>query len=286
MTSLIDKFVISRGYIKNPLVFIILNGVMNIFLIFLLPFAGFEPLKFADFLIALFSGVMLSAAVSVYYKAVQYDDISKIAILFQLGPVFVLVLSFLFLGETLTKSDFIGFLLLLGAGIIISYKKINGLFKLGKAFWLMLVSEFLIAFALISSKHIYSATGFWSAFLWLRLASFTALFVLFLPYVRKDAANTFKQMSPNIKGLMAFKMLIDFSAFVFSGYAILNGPISLVTALGSSALPTFVFILTTICSVYFPGIVKENIYKKAVFTKLAAIALIVIGIYFINVNKF
>ena len=51
---------------------------MNIFLIFLLPFVSFEPLKFTDFLIVLFAGAAYSIAVTLYYKAVQYDEISRI----------------------------------------------------------------------------------------------------------------------------------------------------------------------------------------------------------------
>src|SRR3989344_4747471 len=112
-TSVIDKIVISKGYIKSPLVYIVLNGLMNIFLIFLLPFVGFEPLKLIDFLVALFAGIALSAAVTIYYKAVQYDEISKIKMIDQIGPIFVLILSFLFLGEILTKNHFIGFLFLI-----------------------------------------------------------------------------------------------------------------------------------------------------------------------------
>ena len=77
-TSLIDKFVISKGYIKNPLVYIVLNGLMSVFLVFLLPFVHVESLKFTDFLIALLSGICYSAAVTLYYKAVQYDEISRI----------------------------------------------------------------------------------------------------------------------------------------------------------------------------------------------------------------
>ena len=258
ITSLIDKIVISKGYIKNPLVYIVLNGLMNIFLIFMLPFVGFEPLKIIDFFIVLFSGLVFSASVILYYKAVQYDDISKVIILFQLGPIFVLVLSFLFLEDVLTGNHFIGFLFLLSAGVIVSYKKVNSTFKLSKAFYLMLMATILSAISLVLAKYIFSITSFWSAFLWLRVSGFTALLVLLLPSARNDAAKTFKQMMPKIKGLMAFKMLIDFSAFVFLGYAILNGPVSLVTALGSSALPTFVFILTLFCSICFPNLIKEE----------------------------
>ena len=282
ITSMIDKVVISKGYIKNPLVYIVLNGMTNVLLIFLLPFVGFESLRLTDFLIAMFSGAVFSASVTLYYKAVQYDDISRVIILFQLGPIFTLILSFLFLSEVLTKNSFIGFLFLLSAGILVSYKRVNGSFKLSKAFYLMAISMFLGAIAYVTGKYVYSITSFWSAFLWLRLAGFTAIGVLLLPSIRKDAMTTFKLMKPKIKGLMVLKMLIDFSALIFIGYAILNGPVSLVSALGSSALPLFVFILALITSIYLPKLVKEDIDRKAILTKLAAIALMIIGISFIN----
>ena len=282
ITSLIDKIVISKGYIKNPAVYIVLNGLSNIFLVFLLPFVGLEPLKFMDILIVLLSGVMFSFAVAIYYKAVQYDEISRVAMLFQIIPVFVLILSFLFLGEILTKSHFMGFLFLLSAGITVSYKKFENSFKLSKAFYYMLISTFLAALYYVSSKHIFSVTNFWSAFIWLRLTSFSALFVLFVPSIRKQFAETFKGMKSKVKGLLSFKMLIDFSAFIFSGYAILYGPISLVTALNNSINPLFVFMITLFTSVYIPNLIREDIDKRAILTKVLAIALIIAGIVFVN----
>ena len=134
LCSLIDKFVISRGYIRNPVVYIVLNGLTSIFLVFLLPFVRFEALKVIDFLIAVFAGVAFSIAVTLYYKAVQYDEISRVVMLYQLTPVLVLVLSYLFLTEILTKNHLIGFLFLISAGLIISYKKVKKLFRLSKAF--------------------------------------------------------------------------------------------------------------------------------------------------------
>lgn len=281
-TSLIDKFVISKGHIKNPLVYIVLNGLMNLLLVFLLPFAWFEPLKFTDFMIVLLSGAAYAAAVAVYYKAVQHDDISKIIILNQLTPIFVLALSFLFLGEMLAKNDFIGFLLLLAAGIMVSYKKTESSLKLSRAFYYMLLSAFLGAIGLAAAKHVFSITGFWSAFLWLRLAAFSALFVLLIPAIRGQFAETFKNMKPRIRGLLGLKIAVDFSAFIFLSYAILNGPISLVSVLVSSLLPLFVFLLVLLTSAYLPKIIKEEIDSKAVLTKLSAIALVIAGIVFIS----
>lgn len=281
-TTLIDKIVISKGYIKNPLVYIVLNGLMNVFLIFLLPFVGFEPLKSADLLIALFSGITWAAAVTVYYKAVQYDEISKISMLNQLAPIFVLLLAFLFLGEVLAKNHFIGFLLLIGAGVIVSYKKVENSFKLSKAFWYMLLSALIGAVSLVAAKHIFTVTSFWNAFLWLRLSSFTALLVLLIPQVRNEFAETFMKMKNKVKWLLGFKMVVDFTAFTFAGYALMNGPASLVSALSSSIQPIFVFAIASFTSIYLPNIVKEEISKKTIFTKLAAIIFMITGILFIN----
>ncbi|MEK6983185.1 MAG: EamA family transporter [Nanoarchaeota archaeon] len=134
---LIDKFVIEKQHIKNPLVFITANGMMNVLILFLLPFLGLTYLKLHELLIALASGVFLSLAVIVYYKAVQYEEISRITILFQLGPIFALILSYILLGEILTKTHLVGFFFLISAGLMASYKKIKGSFKISIAFYLM-----------------------------------------------------------------------------------------------------------------------------------------------------
>lgn len=280
-TSVIDKIVISKGYIKSPFVFIVLNGAMNIFIIFLLPFFSFEPLKLIDFLIALLAGISLSAAVILYYKAVQYDEISRIKIIFQMEPIFILLLSFLFLGEILTKNHMLGFLFLFVAGIIVSYK--NGkTIKISKAFYYCLIAMIFAAFYVIFAKHTLSITSFWSAFLWLRLANSSALAVLLVPSIRNNFAETFKNMRGSIKSLLGFKMIVDFSAFVFANYALSKAPASLVGALETAVAPLFTFALALFMTIYLPRIIKEEVSKKAVLTKFLAIALIIAGIWFVN----
>lgn len=284
ITSLIDKIIISKGHIKNPLVYIVLNGAMNIFLIFLLPFVAIEPLKFTDFLIVMISGVLFSASVALYYKAVHYDEISRISVLAQLGPIFVLLFSFLFLMERLTKNHFIGFVFLVGAGIIISYKKAENSFRLSKAFWYMLASAFIGSISMVMAKHIFNATSFWNAFFWLRLSGFTALFVLLAPPIRHQFVETFRRMGKKIRGLLGFKVVVDFSALIFAGYALMKGHASLVSALSSSIQPIFIFILALFTSIYLPKVVMEKIDKKTILTKVLAIVLTIAGIVFINLN--
>lgn len=279
--SLIDKFVLSRGYIKNPFVYIVLNGLTNIFLMFMLPFVGFESLKFTDFLIALSSEILLAVSVILYYKAVIYEEISKVAILFQLGPIFALILSFIFLNEKLTANHILGFIFFLFAGIIVSLRFKNKLI-ISKAFPLIALSMILGSIGLVMVKYVYTVTTFWSAFLWLRAASFIALFVIFAPSVRKEFFETFKNMKNKTKGLMLTKMIIDFSAFIFAGFAIISAPVSLYSALTNAAFPLFVFALALLASIYFPSVIKEDINKKAIAVKIIAILFIIIGVVFVN----
>ena len=281
-TSLFDKILLSKGHIKSPYVFIVFNGAMNVLLIFLLPFFDFGHLSLKDAAIAIAASTFLIIGIIFYYMAVQKEEISRILMLWQLTPVFVLIISFLFIGETLTKRHFIGFLLLFAAGIIVSYKKINGKFMLSKAFCLMILSTLPISLYYIMSKHVYEVTDFWSAFMWLRVAAFSGILVLLIPSVRKQFITTVKSMKSGAKGLIGFKMIVDFSAFMFLGYAMLNGPISLISALGSAAAPMFIFFITVFTSIYLPHLVKENIDRKSILTKIMAIALIIAGIIFVN----
>ncbi len=281
-TTMIDKFIISKKHISNPLVYIVINGLTNLAFIFLLLFFKFEPLRFGDFMIALLSSAGFAIGVTLYYKAIQYEEISRITLLYQSTPLFVFGLSMIFLSESLSAYHLLGFFLLLCAGIIAAYKKFHNKFVLSKAFYLMIASNIFIAVAYISAKHVFNITGFWSAVLWLRVTGFAALSVLLLPSVRKDFVKTFRVMKNKIRGLIGFKMLIDSIAFIASDFAILLGPVSLVSALSNAALPLFVFALAIFFTLYFPNIIKEDIHKKSVLIKMLALAFIIAGIVFIN----
>ena len=282
VTSLIDKIMLSKNYIKNPRIFIIFNGLMNVFLVFLLPFFGFGKLSVMDTLISVLAGIFLTAGIFFYYKAVQHEEISRVLVLWQLIPVFVLIASFLFLKEGLSLFQIIGFLCLFAAGLLVSYKNINGSFKLSKAFYYMLCSTVPITIYYLFSKHIYQTTDFWSAFMLLRLSALSSVLLLLIPSIRKEFFETWVKMKKNAKLLITSKMLIDFSAFIVIGLAMVSGPISLISALGSSTAPIFIFLITLFTTFYLPRLLKEQISKKIVLIKLIAIALIIVGIVFIN----
>ncbi|MEK6892260.1 MAG: EamA family transporter, partial [Nanoarchaeota archaeon] len=269
--SLIDKNVISKGYLTNPLVYIILNGVSNLSLFLLLPFFHFSPLSLMDFLAALASSALAFVGVILYYEAVKYEEISRITMLYPFTPLFVIILSFFFLNESLSMYRLFGFALLIAAGLIAAYHKSKKMFRLNKSFYLMIGSTFSIAIAYITAKHVFTVTDFWSGVLWLRLTGFSAFLVLIIPSVRRDFARTFKNMKNKIKGLLGFKVTIDAAAFVISDYAILLGPVSLVAALSNAAAPLFTFTLALIATFYLPDFVREDTHKENIEAKLIAL---------------
>src|SRR5262249_46720720 len=58
-----------------------------------------------------------------YYHALSTEDTSTVIVLIQIQPVIVLILSFLLLHETITTIQFVGFVLVLGAAIILSARR-------------------------------------------------------------------------------------------------------------------------------------------------------------------
>ena len=118
--------------------------------------------------------------------------------------------------------------------------------------------------------------------MWLRLSALSSVLLLLVPSVRKEFFENWINMRLNAKLLISSKMIIDFSAFIILGLAIVNGQISLITALGSSLAPLFIFALTVATTIYLPNLIREEINKKIVLLKIIAIVLVICGIILIN----
>lgn len=280
--SMIDKNVISKGHIKNPLVYITLNGLSNFWIFFLLPFFDFGHLGIKGILAALASSITAYAGVALYYKAVNYDEISRIVMLNQFTPVFVILLSFFTIGEMLSGYQLAGFLMLIGAGIAVSYHKYRSSFRLSKSFYYMLLSTFLIAIAYITAKYVFSEVSFWGGVLLLRVTGFIPLALLFAPSIRKEFITAFRKMKLRIKGMLGFKIAVDGIASILSDFAIFLGPVSLVSALSNATMPLLVFALALLSSIYLPKFVSEDLSRTNILIKLLALAMLMAGIVFIS----
>src|SRR3989344_1849366 len=119
----IDKYLLSK-YFK-------IGGVGALFIfssviyLFILPIiAIFQPdiLNISAFnaVVMVFAGMIDTAAILIYLYALQKDEASIVVPLFQVMPVFLYILGYIFLGEELSKMQIAGSLLVMFGAVFIS----------------------------------------------------------------------------------------------------------------------------------------------------------------------
>ncbi|MCL4479694.1 MAG: EamA family transporter [Deltaproteobacteria bacterium] len=281
VSNLFDKFLIEKR-VRDPLALTVFGGWIDLlFTLIIVLIHGLSitgPLQAG---VLLLSGVLVELALIPYFKALSLEDASRISPLFQSMPVFVLLLSSIFLRETLTHRQLLGFLLILSGSFIVSMHKTDaGIFKIRKAFWWVLLASILWALPAVMFKFVVIKQTFWDA---LALEFFgvaigaTILFFLYktrvLAQIRDIGAGTWSILNIN--------ELIYIAGRVSNFYAITLGLVSLVAVLGGT-IPLFVFLFGLVLSLWFPGIIKEDITKSSIVTKISSIILVACGLWFIT----
>lgn len=278
----IDKFLLSKHNINSTALTIYSGFFAGASGLVILCFTGFHPIVFQTAVIISIAGFFGVLYLLAYFKALTLDEASRVGSLFQLTPVMVLILSFVFLGETLLLKQYIGSFLIIIAGFLFSIKKIDsGVFKINKAFWYMVISCFLAAFIYILFKLGVKEVSFWHAIPYESLGNtIAAICILFY-------GNNYKMVKKELKGipkniflyLLISELIYRCSRFSLY-FAILLIPASLVSVL-QGFQPIFLLIIGVILSLWFPKVLKEVISKEALGIKIVSIILIFIGLYLI-----
>ncbi len=233
-------------------------------------------------LIVLIAGAFWFLGGFPYFKAISIEEPSRVAPLWQLAVPMTLVLSVVFLDEQLpVRSYFAMALIFLGASLV-SVKDIRKTLRITPAFWLMVIANALIAISLVMSKGLYQFGNFWHVQTFLIAGNFAAALVMF-SFSRNTRSNIIKEVksSRGTRLLFLVRMVTETSAYVTVNLALLLGPASLTVALdGLSGF--FVFIAATAISVWRPSLFREALDRKTLLTKAAAIAMIIAGVFAIN----
>lgn len=204
VVNFIDKYIVSkevRDYRGMP----IYGTIMGFFIgtIFWIV-TGFPLLSFRDALIVLTTGAFTIWAAALYFKAISTDDASKIILLFQMTPIMTLVLALMFLKETISSQQYIGFFLILLAVIGISIEKIEGKFKLSSTFLLILIVDLMWAISAVLIKFAINANSF------SKILSFESwgiglgglILYLFFPNIRNAFNESIRTVRKRALGIM------------------------------------------------------------------------------------
>ena len=120
MANIIDKILVDK-YIKDSSIVVLFTGSVALvtgIVIYLL--RGLPTIPVTQFVIVTAAGMLLAWYLLPYFKALELEDASTVVPLFQVVPIFSLILSFLFLHEQLRISQYVGFLLILLSGVALS----------------------------------------------------------------------------------------------------------------------------------------------------------------------
>ena len=204
---------------------------------------------------------------------------------FQIAPVFVLILSYVFLGERLTLPQFIGFWMIITGAYILSLKKLGkDIFNLRKSVIWIILASILWAIPSVIFRFVTIEINFWDALGYEFIGAAIGMLLLFLiPAIRNRFLNEIVRVEKSAYGAIASNEFIYLIARMLGFYAIVIAPaVSLVSVLGGFH-PLIVLIYGIILSVWFPNIIKEDIQKATIFIKILAIVVIFVGVWFINV---
>lgn len=284
----LDKYLLSKylkgGSVGTLVLFSALFSVLALPVILVIQPEAISSVSFYQGFLLCLNGAFLVTAIICYLYALETDEATYVAPLFQLIPVFSLILGYVFLGEVLTISQLLAMCIIVAGGVLISLEFGTGKINLrSKTLGLMLLASGLYAINLILFKMIAGEQGFVNSLFWDLLGKVIFGIILYFTVgsYRKQFNNLIKSNSAKVFGLNGFNEILALIGEVAIIYAALFAPVALVQSV-SSTQPLFVFIVGIILTLYFPKIAQENINRRILIQKIAATVVIVIGAAMLN----
>lgn len=298
-----DKFLLSKK-IHSSIVYASYVGMWSIFNFALLFFAPWIP-TFHELSIDLLAGLLFLGTLVFWYKALHQSEATRVVpIVGALTPIFSFLLSYIFLGDTLSERQLLAFLILIYGGVLVSVKKtrfykikeINEKIKIifGDLFGGIhaqfrptqrliinsIISALFFAGYYVLIKYIYMNQPFIGGFVWSRLGTFLGvILIFFMPGWRKMIMNHQKKARApkNLFFFLAIRLLAA-AAFIMLNWAVSRANVSLINSLQGTQY-VFLFLLIMFLSSKHPKILEEEMGGGVLLQKIIGVLLVGTGLY-------
>lgn len=289
LAVIMDKFLLGSKRISSAPVYSFYIGILGLAAVVLAPFEFYVPGNYQIF-ISLISGALFSLGILALYFAIQKGEASRVSpIVGAVIPIVTYILSWVFSMEKFFLIQIIGIILLIFGGLLISFDlplKLNRK-KFIKGFYPSLLAGFLLALSYFLFKIVYQEQDFINGFIWTRFGCFIAIMAYFvIPSWRKDIFNSFKSFrKPKKESYQTGLIFVSNKIIGGLSSVMINFSISLgsVTVVNSMVSSQYVFILAIAYFAHkkYPLVFGEKLYFWDWAQKIAAIALISLGIILI-----
>jgi len=298
-----DKFILSKK-MHSSIVYAFWVGIWSIFNLAILVFDPWLP-NWQELSLDILAGILFLVTLIFWYKALHQSEATRVVPLVgAMVPIFSLVLSFIFLNQSLGEKELLAFVILIVGGTLISVKqtKIYSLpalskrlrSKFGEVFGLVharyrstrrlifnsLSSAILFASYYTLMKYIYTQQPFVGAFVWSRIGSFIGvLLILFVPEWRAKIKDSQKEKTEvkNFSFFISVRLLAAL-AFIMLNWAISLGSVAIINAL-QGVQYLFLILIVLFLSKRFPRVMKEELGRGVMLQKISGIILVSIGLY-------
>lgn len=286
-TNFVDKYLLSGINSRIMPIYTALVGLIAGVIFFVL--TGFPIIPLRDTILILTTGILNTLSLIVYFKVLDCTETSRVNILFEIIPLFVLVLGYLFLGETITFIQFIGFVIVLSSIITIAYfeegnaidEKIPHQLSKTTVFVYIVIYDLMFAISAVLAKFVMSETSFNA------ILSYESLGIglggMIILVSSKTIRNEF--LESNISMKQKYFVGANETLFVLAKtitfYAFSLGPVALVSVIGAIQ-PLIAVLMGWLLTICLPKVFSETISKKSLSVKFFAAIAIIFGIYLIQ----
>jgi drug/metabolite transporter (DMT)-like permease len=299
-----DKFLLSKK-IHSSIAYAFYVGVWSVFNVFLLILVPWQAPSLQELTLDLLAGFLFLVTLVFWYKALHQSEASRVVpIVGALVPIFSFILSFVFLGESLSQQQFIAFIILIFGGVLISikhtkvylYRKVINRVRevIGDIFGKVpagvqptsrllvnsVAAAVFFATYYVLMKYIYMYQPFVGSFVWSRLGSFIGvLFMLFVPNWRYLIVEQQKgaKTPKNLFFFLTIRLLAA-AAFIMINWAISLGNVAIVNAL-QGVQYLFLFVIILIVSARYPKVLNEQLGGGVLLQKLIGTIMVCLGLY-------
>ena len=289
VVNIADDYLVSKYSQKEKerssgglVLFSSLIGLVVAFFIFIFT-SGVWAVSFVDKILLFITGGLTIVWIILYLYALEIEDISAIVPWFLVVPIFGYFLGYIFLGETLTKYQIMGTVIVLFGALINSIDFSGEKRKLKKRpVFYMVLACIAIAVSGVIFKFVTIEGSFWVSSFWeyLGLGVFGVFIYILAPKYRSEFHHMRKIGGIKILSVNIISELMSIVGNLMTNFALLLAPVTMVY-LVSSFQPAIVLILTILGTKFLPHIITENISKKVLIPKILAIVVMIIGSFFL-----
>lgn len=278
IVNILDDNLLSKVY-RSAYFATIISGLFGFLPVLLFPFVEFSsPSVFVTFL-GILSGSLTVLYYLFYFKGLESEYPSVVIAIFALAPALIPFLSYLFLGEVLTISQYLGALVILGSSFIIADIKLKKI-KPSRAFVLVSIGAVIFAIIAVMSKYVYDQVEFWTGYLLFAMGM--GIGALILSVALPEGRRFYPEMKKKFKKwilIFALVELVNIAAEFANNKAVSMGQISLVKIIEGTQ-PMFVLLLAILFFPIFPKYLREATAGNRT-RKLICMAFILLGLYLI-----